>query len=690
LAPLALLAISTLASRAAETPAPPNLKPAWIVGVSKTFYDGKCDDLLTGGLGWDGLKCNIPPKVSTQPTAAELRKLAIYVNYQALVDMSEDGGYGRLYGPNVSLTGHADKTPGAGKVAGTEYIAWSLDALGRGRPAATLVVQVPAKFNAAAPCIVTATSSGSRGVYGAVAAVGEWGLKHGCAVAYTDKGTGNGAHELFSNTVVLVDGLTADAADASKPSLFTANLTDAERATFNNGYPYRYAFKHAHSQQNPEKDWGRFTLQAIEFALYVINEQFSPAVPGTVQKQRRFSADNTLVIAASVSNGGGAALAAAEQDTEGLIDAVVVGEPQVNLRLPEGLKVARGGKPVRAFGKPLYDYVTIANLLQPVAAFAPACACSPLLDMVDITAAQKRADALVAAKLITGTTFTDQAYSALTALHDAGYEPESDLLHASHFALEATTGVAVTYANAYARARVIDNLCGFSFATIDKDGGPAKVDQSPLCTLFGLGNGIPPTNGVQIVYNDAAGGPVYHFKANGDFAFQGAQRLRELWIGSGAQADAVRAGVAEVRLTGNLRGKPAIIVHGRSDTLVPVNQTSRPYMGMNRIAEGKASRLSYIEVENAQHFDSFIGLVPGYARFLLPLHYYTDQALELMWDHLHRKTPLPPSQVVRTCPRGKVAPPVAVGINLKPISLAPARGDAIQFDEASHTVQVPE
>jgi len=45
------------------------------------------------------------------------------------------------------------------------------------------------------PCIVTATSSGSRGVYGAIAAVGEWGLKHGCAVAYTDKGTEKGVSD---------------------------------------------------------------------------------------------------------------------------------------------------------------------------------------------------------------------------------------------------------------------------------------------------------------------------------------------------------------------------------------------------------------------------------------------------------------------------------------------------------------
>jgi hydroxybutyrate-dimer hydrolase len=33
---------------------------------------------------------------------------------------------------------------------------------------------------------VTASSPGSRGIYGSIGAVGEWGLKHRCAVAYTD------------------------------------------------------------------------------------------------------------------------------------------------------------------------------------------------------------------------------------------------------------------------------------------------------------------------------------------------------------------------------------------------------------------------------------------------------------------------------------------------------------------------
>ena len=61
-----------------------------------------------------------------------------------------------------------------------------------------------------------------------------------------------------------------------------------------------------------------------------------------------------------------------------------------------------------------------------------------------------------------------------------------------------------------------------------------------------------------------------------------------------------------MKVTGNLRGKPTLIVHGRADALVPVNFSSRPYFGANKLVEGAASRLSYIEVLNGQHFDTFL------------------------------------------------------------------------------------
>jgi hydroxybutyrate-dimer hydrolase len=168
-----------------------NVKPAFAGTATTLSYDGTSDDLLTGGLGRTGL-AGAAPTLSATPTAAELRKLAIHTNYRAILDITAGGGYGTLYGPNVDVNGVAGA--GEGRIAGTETIAYADG--GSGSQNVTMMVQVPATFDTKNPCIVSATSSGSRGVYGAIGSAGEWGLKRGCAVAYTDKGSGTGVHDV--------------------------------------------------------------------------------------------------------------------------------------------------------------------------------------------------------------------------------------------------------------------------------------------------------------------------------------------------------------------------------------------------------------------------------------------------------------------------------------------------------------
>ncbi len=150
----------------------------------------------------------------------------------------------------------------------------------------------------------------------------------------------------------------------------------------------------------------------------------------------------------------------------------------------------------------------------------------------------------------------------------------------------------------------------------------------------------------------------------------------------------VRLGVAKVRAHGHLRGKPAIVVHGRADALVPVNHTSRPYFALNKLVEGDHSGLRYYEVTNGQHFDAFLGFA-GYDNRFIPLHYYFTQAMNLMYDHLKNGTPLPASQVVRATPRGGTAgaaPAITLG-NLPAISATPAAGDTIDYGNG--TIDVP-
>ncbi|WP_321922013.1 D-(-)-3-hydroxybutyrate oligomer hydrolase [Paraburkholderia guartelaensis] len=643
--------------------AAPNRLPPFVVASSlqTTTYDGVSDDLLTAGLGKTGL-AGAQPTIANPaaPTSAELRRLAIWANYRALVDISANGGYGRFWGPNVDVYGN--DTLGEGKIAGTEYLAFADD--GSGRRNVSLLVQVPTSFDPANPCIVTATSSGSRGVYGAISAAGEWGLKRGCAVAYTDKGTGNGAEELMSGLVTLIDGVTANAATAGRTSIFTANVPAGALAAYNQKFPNRYAFKHAHSQLNPEADWGKDTLEAVQFAYWVLNQQFGPRVDASNHGMRYAPGDITT-IAASVSNGGGASLAAAEEDTGKWITAVVVGEPQINVRMPGDAQVREGGQRIAAAGKPLADYMTLANLLQPCAALADAAAGAPYLTALPVATTtairQARCTSLAAAGYIRGSDTQAQANDALQRLHEAGYEADSDLLHAPMWDSQAVPAVAVTYADAYTRSSVLDNLCGFSFGTTNASTGAAGVAPavSPMLTIFGVGNGVPPTNGVNLVYNVTPPGGSDHRLATPDASFAGAACLRALWT-KGDQR--MRQSVQAISVNANLHGKPAIIVQGRSDALVPINHASRAYLAANSEREGSRSHLSLYEVMNGQHFDAFLA-VPGFDTHFVPVHYYNIAALNLMWNHLKNGAPLPPSQVIRTIPRGGspgAAPPLGL------------------------------
>ena len=95
---------------------------------------------------------------------------------------------------------------------------------------------------------------------------------------------------------------------------------------------------------------------------------------------------------------------------------------------------------------------------------------------------------------------------------------------------------------------------------------------------------------------------------------------------------------------------------------------------------------------NAQRFDAFIDnpAVPGYDSCVIPLNVYLFRALDAMYAHLKQGTPLPPSQVVRTTPRGGEPgkAPALTAVNVPPISQTPAPGDQITF--SNNTVTIPD
>lgn len=670
-----------------------SVKPAFLLDVSATQYEDNTDDLLTGGLGQNGLQGTSGPSLSSPPTPAQLRRLAIWTNYRATVDTSSAGGYGTLYGPDVRNNGTLD-TSAAGRVSGVEYTGSSDD--GNGSRVA-MVVQIPAGFNPAAPCIVAAASPGSRGVYGAIATA-EWALKQGCAVALNDKGGGAAPHDLQNDTVPLVDGTRAAAASASAAAsgVFNAGLSASELSAFDALTPNRFAFKHAHSGLNPEKNWGRYTLQSIQFAFWALNEVY-----GSVQfdggHQARFKPGNTIVIASSTDAGGGAALAAAEQDTDGLVDGVAVAEPAIQMPANASVTVQRGSATVANAGKPVIDVMTYAGLFQACAARSGQVADAPGLAGLAAAPAANRCAALHASGLLTSATLAAQADEALQKLRDYGWEAESAPLHASLAALQVATSESVTLANALSGAKVNANLCGYSFAATQSSGAVAPIDASVLNLMAGTGSGAPPSAGVDLVDNLSVGGALRNDVAVStstglqDFNVDGAQCLRNLVTGSDAPATALKSGLDQTRRNGRLHGIPVLVVHGRADAVLPVNHTSRPYAALAHSVDG-SSKLSYVEVTNAQHFDSLIDQAPtaGYDARYVPLNLYLVRALNALYANLKDGTPLPPSQVVRTLVRGGTAgaAPALSASNVPAIASAPAAGDVITY--SGSTIHVPD
>ena len=670
---LASASVVTLAALIASKPAAADHD-----AVLHAHYDGVSNDLLTAGLGRTGLGSATPPGFADplHPTAEELRRLAIYNNYRALIDPTPGGGYGTLYGPNVTADGTV--TTSEGLIAGDEYIVFEKEGNERGR--ITMMVQVPDSFSPTAGCIVTAPSSGSRGVYGAIATAGEWGLKHGCAVAYTDKGSGTGAHDLQNNTVNLIRGERADAAQAGDNSNFTAQVSNSARAAFNAATPNRFAFKHAHSQQNPEKDWGDNVLRSIKFAFKVLNDKFHGH--GVVINKR-----NTIVIASSVSNGGGASVRAVEQDHDHLIDGVAVGEPNVNPKFTSRFTIVQGANPpFAAHSRPLIDYITLVNVFQGCANALPAYVTAPL-NVLNPPGAP-RCDSLHAKGLLTSTTTADQAAEAQAIINNFGILPEQNLVQPGYWFAFVSQSISVTYANAYGRFSVLDNLCNYSLGATTA-GVPGPLAPAAEAQIFGTSNGIPPTSGVNLINNAAPGGPKEDRVSTPDQDLDGALCLRSLARGRNAvtgaplsqpaagQAHRIAEGVEDIIASGDLHRVPAVFVTGRNDGILPPNFTSRAYFGLNNVVEGSVSPLRYYEVTNAHHLDSF-NQFAGYNTMFIPLHRYFIQAMDLMYDHLRHGHPLPPSQVVHTTPRGPGAPPITA-TNVPPIAAAPAPGARITF-----------
>lgn len=662
----ALAAAASVLAGCAALPSMEHAEPSWLTVVSQVKLDGRSDDLLTAGLGMGPLlgQGAAPAYADPlKPTVTELRRAAIYSRNNPA------GGFGRLFGPNIDPV--SKQAVADARIAGEEILAYTSDP-GVGHASAAMLLQIPASFDPGSPCILAVPTTGSSRLYTDLLRVGGWGLRRHCAVVYTDKGQANGVHDLATNTVNLVTGERADAATAGKASHFTAPMSEATRQAFLKESSHRVAFKHAHSRQNADAAWGREVVRSVQFAFYALNQRYAAA-------GKPLTRANTLVIATGNSNGGGAALLGGEADKESWIDGIVAAQPQVQPEASNQVVIERSGRQWRGGGRSLVDYFTETILYQPCAALATPSAWRTN----EVTLGANRCTSLKEKGLLKSATTAEQAQEARRHLHDMGFEPDSDDQTAFHF-LVAPGATANKYANSQGRFGLEDRLCGYTIAPTDANGKPRAATAAELATIFVTAPGGAPAGAIDLINERDPRGPtrdmvsVSASTGRQDYNLDGALCLRSLVTGNSPEARRVQAGIAEGRAKAVLGGKPTIIIHGREDARVPAAFSARPYAGLNSLREGANSRLRYIEITNINHFG-----VPGaFDAKYVPLAYYEEQALDLMWNHLRNGAPLPAHQVVRTVPRGGEpgkAPPIQAS-NLPAISLQPQAGNRIVID----------
>jgi len=563
--------------------------------IRETTHRGD-DDLLSAGLGLAGLRGAPPPFADpAAPTPAELRRRALHSNWTGIADLGPLGGYGDVYGAVPA-------------VPGREYHAFAR--IADARHGHRVLAQIPDAFDAEARCLVVTASSGSRGVYGAIAVAGAWGLPRGCAVAYTDKGAGTGYFDCASATGASLDGTRAGSGGADlefAPDVYTA---EAGVAT-----------KHAHSGDNPEGDWGRHLLQAAQFGLAMLERAYPELAP--------FTPHNTRIIAAGLSNGGAAVLQAAGLDDEGWLDATVAIAPNVN---------------VPGHGRALYDYATEAGLLMPCALADTRFDAVPFARVAGgiAPAWSARDELLREAGMLAGTERGARSTEALELLYAGGWTDAALATAATTTAFELWRAFAVTYASAYARSGVGAMPGGFRFVARDAGGARRAPTPAERAAWWCDAVGIPPGAGVLIDEPAAADA------APADPTLSGQLRLRDLWTSENVESRRLRQSIAAAAVRLPRTNLPLFIVHGREDGLIPIAFSSDAYLDWLRANNRHAT---YWPIAHAQHFDSFLAL-PAFGDRYVPLLPYAYAALDRVWENLIRKQPISARFVPAPRPRG--------------------------------------
>lgn len=540
---------------------------------TRIVYDGQADDLLTAGLDQQGLLvAPAPPDATRLAAFAERRRRAIHQNWRGLADLTTP-----IESP---------------RIAGVEF--FGVLAARRGLPASGFLLQIPSSFDPRRPCLLVTAASGSRGVYGSLPTVGQWGLRRGCAVVTDDKALGM---RIIDRTASLQ--ISAEGAPQTLPATADTRVP----------FPYALEMAHAHSSPPSEPLWGRLLLRAGEVALRILSSEYPDAPP--------FTPARTLIIAAGISNGGGAVLQALEADRGLFFDGAVASEPNVLV----------AGAPT------LYEYATLHALLQPCAVLAEDLARIPLGGIIAAGAARHRAwcTQLATDGLVTGADIDAQAADARQRLLKSGIAPAALRLGAINLQLELWTAVTATYVQSYLRRLPADPACGISFAATDAAGRPRALSDAERLALFSDGTGIAPTAGIRIVVSQAGTAP----DVAQAMSYATARCLRAL-------APLTETAARRAQLKGRPGTRPVIVLHGGADALVPIAHSSRPYAAR---AAAHNPLFRFIEVERGQHFDALLAL-PGMRPDHVAMQPVVDRALDDVRRFLEDGGPLPSSTVV--------------------------------------------
>ena len=568
--------------------------------ASETSEHRGSDDLLSAGLGAAGLRNPIAPAfvAPENPSAAELRRRAIWTNWRGIADLSVGGGYGEFYGSLAA-------------VSGREFHALAL--LPGAKPPHRVMVQLPDAFDLAKKCVVVTASSGSRGIYGAIALAGGWGLPRGCAVAYTDKGAGTGYVDTGNPQRMTTSGTAA----------MSGELLEFSAEPFSGEGVAPIAVKHAHSGDNPEADWGGHVRQAADFALATL----SAAYPN----ESAFTYANTKIIAVGVSNGGGAVLRAAEMD-EAWLDGVVAVSPNIWAADANG-------------ARPLYDYATEAAIWLPCALNASAFDKVVLARPGGVKSAtgSARCGALHKLGWLKTTTLAEQYEEAYAHLKVAGWTDVALSAAALSTSFDLWRAVAVTYASAYARTDASHMPCGYALHALGSDGKARAPTLAEARAWSSDASGIAPGAGVFIT-DSLAQTPAADAA---DPALAGLLCLRALWQGKNEIATTVNTSIAATAAKPPRVGLATIVIHGLDDGLIPAAYSSTPYVAH---AKSQGRNVRYWRVQNAQHFDAFIGL-PSWSSRYVPLMPFAYHALDAMWLHISQAAELPADAEIMSTPR---------------------------------------